>query len=220
MKNEMPLKMYITDKDLETLKFVERFGSITTKQCGKLFYNNQVYCNQTANKKLNKLVRYGKLKVYKDIQGNENVYYFDKKLSYHDLLSLDFYSQLVNLGVHIYYFERNKGWIIDEHTKKPIYISDAYCCYGINNKLFFNIIEVVRTHGLDKEKYIDIYNSNEPQNLCNEIYSQLGGSSLNVFPKIILIDNTEHTEGYSYIDDNIEVIQLDFKLNNFSQIFS
>jgi hypothetical protein len=210
----MSLKMYITDKDNETLKYVETYGSITVRQCGKLFYNNQSYSNQTANKKLNKLVRYGKLKVSKDISGNANVYYYDKKLSYHDLLILDFYCELKSLGVKIHYFKSNKSWLDDSH------ISDGFFCYSIADKLFFNIVEIVRTHRLDKKKYIKLYESNEVQQFCNDLYQSLGGTDqLNIFPRVILIDAVQHTDNYLYINDNIKVIQLDFKMNNFSSIF-
>lgn len=210
----MPLKMYITDKDNNTLKFVEQYGSITVRQCAKLFYNNQSYSNQTANKKLNKLVKYGKLKVSRDISGNANVYYFDKKLSYHDLLVLDFYCELKALGVQIHYFKRNQSWQEGKH------ISDGFCCYSIGDKLFFNIIEVVRFHQLDKDRYNTLYKSNEVQKFCSDLYKTLGGKTeLNIFPRIILIDEVTHIDNYLYINDDIKVIQLDFKMNNFSNIF-
>lgn len=209
----MSLKMYITDKDTETLKFVEQYGSITTNQCANMFYNEQIYGKQTAGKHLNKLVKYNKLRVSRDVSGNENVYYMTSKLSYHDLLTLDFYSYLINFGAIMHYFKREQSWM----NKK--YFSDGFCCYSINNKIFFNIIETVRTHGFDKDKYKNIYNSKEPQELCNQLYEQLGGSQkLNVFPQIILIDNSKHIKNYLYINDNIEIKQLDFKFKNIATI--
>lgn len=214
----MPLKTYMTEKDHATLRFVEENKSITVSQCAKLFYDNQIYKNQYANKKLSKLVRYGKLKVFRDISGNENVYYMTQKLNYHDLLSLDYYVELKHHGAEIIYFKREQEWMKGTDGKYK-YFSDAYCCYVLNNKVYFDIIEVVRTNGLDKDKYINLYESKEPQKLNDYIYEQIGGTSRSEFPRIVLIDNTQHKEDYLYINKDINIIQLDFKLTNFYKIF-
>lgn len=207
------MRMYITEKDNATLKFIEQFGSATINQISKLFYNEQVYAQQYAAKKLSKLVKYKKIKCSHGSQGNQNVYYMDKKLSYHDLLCLDYYCKLVELKANIISFIQEPQWM------NNTYFSDAYCCYSIENKLYFDIIEVVASHRYDKNKYIDIYNSGEIQNYNNLIYKKLGGQQdINKFPRIILIDNIKHTEDYLYINDDIKVFQLDFKLNNFLSI--
>lgn len=205
------MKYYITEKDNATLRFVEDFGSITIAQCAKLFYNNQIYSLQYAGKKLNKLIKYGKLKVYKSL-GEQNVYYMSKKLSSHDLIVLDYYSELIKSGVAINYFKQEQTWIDNK------YESDGYCCYTYLDRIYFDCIEVVVSHGFDKNKYIELYKSCEPQMLNNEIYKKLGGQSISVFPRIILIDDIKHSEDFLKID-NVEVIQLSLKLNDFYKVF-
>lgn len=208
----MSLRMYITDTDQKVLNFVEKYGSITISQAQKMFYNTQKYGYDIARRRMRKLVDNGKLRVSRDLTGNENVYYMDKKLSYHDLLVLDYYAELVNHNAKVVYFKRCKEWMGGKC------ISDAYACYLLNNKIFFNIVEVVQTHGIDQSKYVDLYKSNEPQKFNSMIYEKLGGKHIDKFPKLIVIDNVNHYRGIK-INDNIEVIQLDFNLKNFSSVF-
>ena len=145
----------------------------------------------------------------------QNIYYTDKKLSYHDLLSLDYYCILIQMGVNIIYFKQEPQWMNNQ------YFSDAYCCYAINNKVYFDIVEVVDTHRYDKEKYIDIYNSGEIQNYNNMIYKQIGGqNNINQFPRVILIDDIQHSDEYLYINDDIKVYQLDYKMSNIISILN
>lgn len=211
MKVVMSLRMYITDKDQKVLNFVEKYGSITISQAQKMFYNTQKYGYDIARRRMRKLVDHGKLKVNRDQTGNENVYYIDRKLSYHDLLVLDFYAELVYNGAKIVYFKQCQRWM-DGRC-----ISDAYTCYLVGNKVFFNIVEVVQTHGVDVKKYKELYESGEPQKFNSLIYEKLGGKAIDKFPRLIIIDNVSHYKGIT-IDDNIQVSQLDFNLRGFSSI--
>ena len=212
--------MYITDTDNMILRFAEKYGSISINQAYKLFYPNQVYGNVSAGKHLNKLVKYEKLNVYRDISGKINIYYMNKKLRYHDLLVLDYFVELIHSGADIIHFKQNQEWMISPENKKARYITDGFCCYKIGEKIIFNIIEVIRTNGIDKEKYINLFESNEPQQYSDYIYKKIGGTeTITDFPKLIVIDNVQHMDDYLYINDQIEVKQLNFKLNNFSSIF-
>lgn len=210
----MSLKQYITDNDNLTMRFIEKYGSITIHQCHLLFYSNQVYGNVSAGKHLNKLVKYGKLKVYRDLSGRINVYYMTTKLRYHNLLALDYYVELYHSGAEIFFFKQNQSWMNGK------YISDAYCCYRLGDKTYFNVVETTVTHGLDKQKYIDLFESKEPQIFSDYVYKKIGGTkTITDFPKLILIDDMQHTDDYLYINDQVEIKQLNFKLNNFSNIF-
>ena len=204
--------MYITDTDQQVLRFIEQYGSMTIRQAQKMFYNTQKYGYDIARRRMKKLVNYGKIKVARDACGNENVYYMDKKLSYHDLLVLDFYTELVYNGAKIVYFKQCQSWL----DRKVI--SDAYCCYILSNRVFFNIVEVVQTHGVDVEKYDKLYKSGEPQKFNSMIYNKLGGGDINEFPRLVIIDNIKHKEKLN-TNNNIKVSQLDFNLSNFSEIF-
>lgn len=208
----MSLRVYITDTDQKVLNFVEQYGSITISQAQKMFYNTQKYGYDIARRRMKKLVTHNKLRVARDVQGNENVYYTEKKLSYHDLLALDYYAELVYNGAKIVYFKQRQPWMNNKC------ISDAYCCYVLGNKVFFNIVEVVRTHGVDKAKYLELYNLGEPQKFNSIIYEKLGGEPINEFPRLIVIDNVMHNKDL-FIHENIKVHQLDFHLRDFSKIF-
>lgn len=210
----MPLKMYINDIDNDILKFVEKFGSITIWQAYRMFYNNQIYGNVSAGKHLNKLVRYNKLKVYKDPSGKINVYYDKTKLRYHDLLAVDFYVELHRAGANLIYFKQNQQWM------KSKFITDAFCCYQIGEKIMFNLIEIVRTTGIDKQKYLKLFDSGEPQEFSNYLYKKVGGEkAITDFPKLIIIDNVQHLPDSLFINKEIQVKQLDFKFENFANIF-
>lgn len=208
----MSLRMYLTDTDQKVLKFVEEYGSITISQAQKMYYNTQKYGYDIARRRMRKLVDHGKLKVSRDNSGNENVYYIEKKLTYHDLLVLDYYAELIRQGARKVYFRPRKSWMQGKC------ISDGYCCYILGDKVYFNIIEVVRTHGVDKDKYLALYNSEEPQKFSSDLYQKIGGKPIVEFPKLIIIDNAVHTKPL-FINESIRTHQLDFSLSGFAKIF-
>lgn len=200
------MRIEITPTDQKVLNYIEMYKSITIKQCNKMFYNKQVYGSDMARKRLNKLVQYNKLKVDRDYMTNRNIYYMDKKLSFHDILVMDYFSELINAGVKMISFCR------EPHFMDNKIIPDAFCTYSVKrddgkSELFFNIIEVVRTNKIDLNNYKKLYDSGELQKLCR-----------GVFPRIILIDNVNHG-GNLFINDDIRIIQLDFKMNEFCKIF-
>lgn len=211
----MAFRMYLTDEDHKVLQFVEEFGAITINQSRNMFYNTQVKGYEIARRRIGKIVGYKKLNVYRDMDLNLNVYTMGKKMSQHGILALDYYSELVKLGCKIIYFKQEQPWLVVD--KKPTYFSDAYCCYSFENKVYFDIVEVVRTKSIETQKYIDIYNSKEAHILSDEIYKQLGGEPRNLFPRLIAIDNVRHKNDL-YINDDIKIMQLDFKLKNITKL--
>lgn len=211
----MAFRMYITDKDNEVLRFVEEFGAITIKECQNMFYNTQVKGYEIARRRLGKLVGYKKLNVYRDMDLNLNVYTMGKKISQHGILALDYYSELIKLGANMVYFKQEQPWLVVD--KKPTYCSDAYCCYYFEGKVYFDIVESVRTKNIEVQKYIDIYNSGEAHKLSDDIYKQLGGETRNLFPRLIVIDNVQH-KNKLFINNDIKIMQLDFNLKNISKV--
>jgi hypothetical protein len=125
----------------------------------------------------------------------------------------------------IVYFNSEQEWINGK------YRSDAYISYILNGKLYFNVLEVVRTSGVDEEKYKNIYTSQEAQYMNREIYRQTKeayekeninielADDLNSFPRLIIVDNINHKKGLE-IGSLIKTTQLDFSYNNFSKIFA
>lgn len=221
----MAFRMYLTDTDHKVLQFVEEMGSITILQCRNMFYKTQRYGYDIARKRLGKMVQFNKLKVDRDNVTSQNVYYMDKKLRKHDILVLDFYSHLIYSGASIVYFNPEQEWMNGK------YRSDAYISYILNGKLYFNILEVVRTSGVDEEKYKNIYTSQEAQYMNKEIYRQTKEvyekeninielvDDLNSFPRLIIVDNINHKKALEIVS-LIKTTQLDFSYNNFSKIFA
>lgn len=208
----MAFRMYLTDTDHKVLRFVEEYGSITISQCQKIFYNVQNRGYEIARRRLSKLVQYKKLSVYKDMYLNMNVYTMGKKMSTHNVLALDYYAELSKLGVEFVYFKQDQQWLNNK------YFSDIFCCYYFENKVYFDVMEFVRTKNVEPQKYIDIYDSGEAHELSNQIYKEIGGNeTLNQFPRLIVVDEVKHKNPL-YINDNVKVIQLDFKFKNISKL--
>jgi len=208
----MTCRLFLTSEDREILLFVEMYGSISITQCQNMFYNRQGRGYEMARLHLSKLVKFSKLNVFKEKLTNKNVYYMSKKPSYHGILALDYLAKLVKNGAVINYFNQEQPWM------KRKYMSDAYCVYTIGDKVFFNIIEVVRTKSVEVDKYITIYESGEAQALSNDLYNQLSGDKINIFPRLIIIDDIQH-KNEIFINDEIKIIQLDFQLNDFTRVF-
>lgn len=208
----MTCRLFLTDEDRLILFHVEEYGSITITQCQNMFYNRQGRGYEMARLHLTKLVKYLKLDVFKEKLSNRNVYYIDKQPSYHTILSLDYYSQLIKNGATINYFKQEQPWM------KRKYMSDAYCVYTIGEKVFFNIVEVVRTKSVEIDKYVDIFNSKEAHLLSADLYSQLKGEKIDKFPKLVIIDDVRH-KNQVFINKEVKVIQLDFQLSNFTKLF-
>lgn len=207
------LRMYFTEEDHAILRHVEEYHSITIDQCTKMFYSYQKYGNQMAGRHLSKLVKYGKLKMTKDKETSQNVYYVTRALRTHDLMIMDVYASLIESGAQIVYFNTPQSW----QTTKEL-ISDAFVFFYLENKPYFRIIEIARFKGIEIEKYHKLYDSGEVQVICNELYLHAGGTTINVFPKLIVVDEIQHRPGY-YDDEKIKIEQLDFRLTNFVKVF-
>jgi hypothetical protein len=208
------LKMCLTDEDHAILRHVEEYHSITINQTKKMFYRYQTYGNQMAGRHLSKLVKYGKLKVTQDRDTGQNVYYASRALRTHDLMIMDVYASLIESGAEIFYFCTPQPW----NSSKEL-ISDAFVGFYLENRPYFRIVEIARYKGIEIEKYHKLYDFGEAQVICNDLFLRAGGqTTINVFPKLIVVDDVEHRNGY-YDDEKIKIQQLDFKLNNFVKIF-
>lgn len=195
--------------DKEILKYIEDVDFCTAKHIAKIFYK---YANQgeaIARRRLKRMCDAGYLKVQKlDKYSNTNLYIFDNiknksfRPSMHKLLLLNYYSELIYNGADIIYFKKEQSWM----DRKII--SDGFCVFKFNNKIYYNLIEVVVNHNDDNfKKYDKLYNSNEVQQICE-----------GMFPNLILIDNINHKKPIE-LENNIKIIKLDFELNEFPRIF-
>jgi hypothetical protein len=197
----------ITSRDREIVNWVSIHKSITIDQCRKIFMPGCSSGYKIAQRRLNKLVENGYLKMSKT-DTNENVYYTDKKLSYHDLLINSFYASLINCGAKNIVFAHPQKWLNGK------VISDAFLSYDYGQYTFYNILEVCVTHKkINIEGYEELYNSGEAHQLCG-----------NTFPRIIVMDDVEHFNLNNYHSDlltknEVQIIQVDYSLNNLPLIF-
>lgn len=208
----MEKKQILTEIDRKVLYDVEEFGSMTISQCQNCYYNIQMDGYNISSKHLQKLLRYKKLKNTKDVYCNRSIYYMDKKPRYHEVLGLDYRAELIKHGAFINVFKQDYPWMSNK------YFSDVFCCYTFNNIVFYDFVEVVRFKGVEPKKYIDIFNSYEAHKLCSEIQKKLGITVQVQFPRLITIDEVKHKKDL-FIDDQIKVIQLNHKLDNFPLLF-
>lgn len=193
----------LTDRDRAIYNHIEQYKFASIEQIQKIFFKEQKYSYDIARRRLNKLVSNDYLKCSRNFITNQNIYYLDtqyKKVSLHSIILMDFYAELCNSNAKILNFEKEKEWL-DGKIR-----SDGFCIYEFNGYRFYNLIEVNASHNkLNLEKYESLYNTGELQESCG------------VFPTIILIDDMTHKEEPTL--KNIEVLHLDFYLNNFPKIF-
>ncbi|WP_291566916.1 MULTISPECIES: hypothetical protein [unclassified Clostridium] len=192
----------ITDKDRKVLRYVDEFGFITIKQCYYLVYSHMVNGYEYARTRLQRLVKEKRLKIITNsalklklfIPNDSN----KSSISEHRIYLMDFYCELIKNNVTIEYFKPEKEWLNGK------YRSDALCIYRYGDYRFRSLIEVNKSNNrLDLNRF---------ENAAEEIMECCGGK----LPNIILLDDRKHK---SYDTDMFTVIRLDYKLNNFGEIF-
>ncbi|AEB77417.1 hypothetical protein ADU80_00050 (plasmid) [Clostridium botulinum] len=195
--------------DKAILRYIEQSRFCTAKQIAKIFYKTSSQGEALARRRLNRMIEAQYLRVYRSKSfDNRNVYVFDTKAnkslkpSLHDMTILDYQAELIYSGADIIYFKPNQYWM-DGKIR-----SDGFCVFKFNNKIYYNLIEVVVNHNDDKfKKYDDLYVTNEVQNICE-----------NEFPELIIIDSLTHKTNFKF-EQNIKFKVIDLELNDFPKIF-
>jgi hypothetical protein len=188
-------------RDHDILRFIEDFNTITIQQCADYIYPTAASRYKIAERKLNKLVKAKRIKV-DQTETKENIYYFDKKLSYHDLLINSFYIALVNSGATNIKMEKRKIWLDDKFR------SDALLSYDYGKWTFYNILEVCWSHkNIPIKEYEELYYSGEAHQICN-----------GTFPRVIVVDDIIHKDN-RFKSEVLPIYQLDFTFNTIPQIF-
>lgn len=186
----------ITQRDKDIYNFIKQHGSITVDQCSKIFMTDCKRKYEIACRRLKRLVECDYIKVSATKYTHQNVYYIDKKLSFHDLLVIQYCAELINIGAKNLKLERNKQWFED-------LISDGFIYYEINGQKYINIIEVCFSNKNVKTDYYDeLYETNLLQ------------SNLGIEPKLVII--SEFNENYT--SKKIPIITFDFKFKNLFKI--
>lgn len=186
----------LTKRDKDIYNFISQYGSITIDQCSKIFMPNCKRKYEIACRRLKKLVECEFIKVGTIKYSHENVYYIDRKLSFHDLTVIQYCAELINLGAENLKLEAPKKW-------HDTLISDGFVYYELNGKQYINIIEVCFSNKNVKIKdYEELYKSNLIQN------------ELGIEPRLIII--SEFHEKYK--SNIMPIITFDYSFKNLFKI--
>jgi hypothetical protein len=192
----------ITQTDMEIISHVEHFGFITIDQAKNMFYPSKSGYDM-ARRRLNKLVKTNYLKMSRNESTNEKIFYINnsKNVTLHSMLLMNYYSKLISNNVQIKVFQKEKEWA-DGAVR-----SDGFCIFEYSGYKFYQLIEVIVSHNdSNMKKYETLYQTGEVQSQCD-----------GEFPQLIIIDNAIHNK--PIVLKNIEIVTLDFLLNDVGKVF-
>lgn len=181
----------LKERDRDIMQFLELSHAISIEQCGYIFFNGSY---EGARRRLNQLEKeYNQLKSYKLKETGEKIYYYDRKITYHDSIVIDFLKEIKKVNGNI-----------EEMEFKPSFmdnsiIPDLFCIFSIEGKVYFSLLEVDLYHStpLSKmQKYEELYKSNE---LKDRYYGQ----------SPILIVCKANKYGLRYNSKNFHIIYTD-----------
>lgn len=185
------------------LQFIESYGFITAKICADMFYKNNKYRINQSRNTLNALVKAGDLVCTTQDNSREKIYQFTKKLiKKHDYYILNLFAEMNRIG-------EVEDMITEKHWMDGLRRSDGMVTLVINNgkeKLFNRFfIECDFTHKTDSDKYIELYNSDEPQQYMLDNYD------IDIFPDVIQLNYNGIPNIRSNGDFNVIGIDFSFK---------
>ena len=199
--------MRITEKDRKIYKFIESAGFATVKQIGNIFFNDIIYKNELAKKRLNCLVEHGHVREVKSVNCNQHIFFTDdkfKRQTYHNIVVMDLYSKFLEMRkLEVINFEREKVWAGGK------VISDAFITASFRGKIQSYIVEVQASRNPWKNsvnKYADL-------NVLQDMANQSGG----VLPVMIFVDELVHNT--EQLETPFEITQIDMNLTDFPLIF-
>lgn len=184
----------LTERDREILTWVENYKAISINQASILFFNNTY---EGARRRLKQLEEMNHLQHYNINDTKEKIYYYDKKLSKHDLLILDFIATLKKYNCELL-----------EYKYQPQYLGgkirpDAFIVFKKDNLVYFILLEVDLHHYTSNSKmqiYECLYKTGELQKKC-----------CGTFPLVII---ARPTKGIRYNSNNFQVIYTGLDYNN------
>ncbi|WP_252242918.1 replication-relaxation family protein [Clostridium sp. ZS2] len=187
----------LTSRDREVLTWIESYKAITINQASVLFFNSSY---ESARRRLKQLEDMQFLKSYL-LNTKEKVYYFNKKISKHDLLVYDFIKVVKEHGGELIKLKIQPNYL--NRAIRP----DAFIIFSYKSMVFFILLEVDLNHYTSNSKmqrYEELYKSGELQKQC-----------YNTFPIIVI---SRPIEGIRYNSKNFNVIYLDLLYNNISNL--
>ena len=138
----------ITRRDKDILIYIEKYGAITINQAKILFFNNR-YDN--ARRRLRLLEQQEILKSYTLSENKEKVYYVDRKMSFHDILVLNYIVKLKELGCNVLEVKIKPRYL------KNALIPDLFVKFEYNNDIYLTFLEVDYKHQTEFLKFKSLY---------------------------------------------------------------
>ncbi|WP_275372753.1 hypothetical protein [Clostridium tertium] len=170
----------LTFRDKQIIKHIEQYGFITNRQAREIFMSpNSVKAYEVARRRIKEIqdtnIRFGPknkpLLVTKNNITSENVFYYDKVPTYHEIQIMNVYARLVFVGVDVELYKKHAEWLGGK------YISDAFFICSHANIKYICCLEVCSTSNDSHiPGYQELYNTNELQMKFN-----------GAFPRIILV---------------------------------
>ena len=187
----------LMQRDKLILKHIEQYRGITIKQAQYLFFNKSY---ENARRRLSDLEnKMGLVKSYKSNYSKEKVFILDKKISDHDLITLDYLKFLAANDCEIVEVKMQPKYL------KVIIRADAFVIFKKDGYKYFTILEVDYTHYTENTKfqlYEKLYRDKELEVKCE-----------GTFPILIV---ARPTPGVRYNSKNFEIIYTDLNYDNLS----
>lgn len=187
----------LMQRDKLILKHIEQYRGITIKQAQYLFFNKSY---ENARRRLSDLEnKMGLVKSYKSNYSKEKVFILDKKISDHDLITLDYLKFLAANECEILEVKMQPKYL------KGIIRADAFVIFKKDGYKYFTILEVDYTHYTENTKfqlYEKLYRDKELEAKCE-----------GTFPILIV---ARPTPGVRYNSKNFEIIYTDLNYDNLS----
>lgn len=176
--------------------YLEKYHAITINQCMRHFYKSE-YRYDVARKTLRELEKKGILQSYQHSMTGEKIYFYDRKVSIHDLYILEFYSLLVEHGC------RNIEFIKNPEYLKGNIVPDGFFKFQYDDFLYLCLLEVDLSHKTNFDKFVlyeRLYKDGEFQ------------GKYGTFPFIAIVS---FEACLKYESNNFEVVYLPFNMENF-----
>ena len=192
----------ITDRDREIIDHIYQFEFATINQIAKIFCRDQKFGYDIARRRLKKIITQGDyMKSIRNSETNELIFVpIDskiKKISKHDVLLMNYYTELIGLGVEIEVFEKEKQF-------KNMFV-DAFCVLKFGGYRLYQLVEIQLRHDfVDMTRFKDAVPS-------------IVSNTSNYYPKIVIVQDTKH----DYSNENeteMEVVMLKTDLKDIAKV--
>lgn len=200
--------MRVTNKDREIYHFIEANGFSTVKQIANVFFNDIIYKNELAKKRLTCLVEHGQIKKAKSVNCSQHVFYSSdkfKRQTYHNIVVMDLYSKFLEMShLEVLNFKREKEWANGKVK------SDAFLTVKYRGKIQNFLVEVQASNN-DWKKSILKYIDN------TEVMTDIRDACDGYVPVLIFVDEFMHR--VDDLESLFQIRQVDMKLTDFPLIF-